>query len=177
MTGPEKQRIVQSVREFARGGSYPGGAEQLQRDITALILAGEFDEVIAELIELGAVQGGDKPLVIAEHYRSGNGRYALRWPVAFPLPIPFDQLDRPTQFSVLFGEWSRREMESSYALLNGDTAAAMAGYQECLERASQIDVPELIARSHRGIARVASKTNQRTLEREHLQLAIAARTR
>jgi hypothetical protein len=174
-TGPGKERILQAVREFARGGTYPGGADQMQRDLSALVLVGGADEVMAELEALGASEGGKKQLIIADHYKPGEGMYELRWPVAFPLPIPFDQLDRPTQFSVLFGEWSRREMESSYQLLNGDTVAAMSGFEECLERATQIDVPELIARSHEGIARVASKTNQRSLERKHLQLAIAAR--
>jgi hypothetical protein len=147
----------------------------MQQDVSALVLTGEADEVIAELEALGATEGGSKPLTIADHYKPGEGRYKLLWPVTFPLPIPFDQLDRPTQFSVLFGEWSRREMESNYQLLNGDTPAAMAGFEECLERATQIDVPELIARSHEGIAKVASKTNQRSLERKHLRLAITAR--
>lgn len=169
-------RIRDGVREFTVSGKYPGGADQLQKDVAALILSGEADEVMAILEAAGANQGGDKPLNISDYYRPGEGIYELRWPVAFPLPMPFEQLDRPTQFSVLFGEWTRREMEASYSLGQGETAKAQNGYEECLARAEQIEVPELLARSHEGLARVASKTNQRSLERKHLKLAIAARS-
>jgi hypothetical protein len=175
MAGVAHDQIREAIREFARTGQYPGGADQMQKDVSSLVLSGQADEVMKELEGIGAVEGGQKPLIIADYFRPGDRPYELRWPVKVPMPMPFEQLDRKTQFFVLFGEWTRREMESSYALLNGDTTAAMAGYQECLERAQQIEVPELIARSHEGIAKVASKMNQRSLEREHLRMAIAAR--
>ena len=168
-------RILEAVQEFARTGQYEGGADQLQKDVTALVARGEAAEVMAVLEGMGANEGGSKTLNIADYYEPGSGLYNLRWPVKFPLPIPFEQLDRPTQFSVLFGEWSRREMEARYALLHGDTTDAMAGFEECLQRAEQIAVAELVARSHEGIASVAEKTNQRALQRKHLKLAIASR--
>ena len=177
MDAAASQRIREAIREFARTGEYPGGADQMQRDVSALVLTGQADEVMKELEGLGAVEGGSKLLIIDDYYRPGDGRYQLRWPVSpqVPMPMPFDELDRKTQFFVLFGEWTRRDMEAGYALLNNDASVAMAAYEECLERAEQIGAPELIARSHEGIAKVASRTNQRSLEREHLQLAIAAR--
>jgi hypothetical protein len=168
-------KIRDAVREFTVTGKYPGGADQMQQDVAALVLSGEADEVMAILESAGANQGGNKTLNISDYYRPGEGKYELRWPVGFPLPLPFEQLDRPTQFSVLFGEWTRREMEASYALGQGETAKARDGFEESLARAEQIEVPELVARSHEGLARVASKTNQRSLERQHLKLAIAAR--
>ena len=89
--------------------------------------------------------------------------------------MPFDELPRQVQFSVLFGEWSRREMEGTSAMLEGRNDDARAAYRECLERAQQIGVKELVARSHERLARVASKLNDRALERQHLKAAITAR--
>jgi hypothetical protein len=134
--------------------------------------------VMAILEAAGGSEGGDEVLNIQDHYRPGDGRlFQLRWPIEFALPLPFDELDRPTQFSVLWGEFSRRLLEGSHALFEGDASQARAIYLECLERAQQLDVPELIARSHEGIARAATKTNQRSQERKHLKLAIEARNR
>jgi hypothetical protein len=168
---PDAAKIRNAVREFAASGRYPGGADQMQKDVAALVVRGEADEVMAILEAAGGKEGGH----IADHYRPGDGQYELRWPIAFPLPLPFEQRDRPTQFSVLYGEWTRRATEAAYALLHGDTAGALAGYEESLARAEQIEVPELVARSHEGLASVAAKANQRLLQRSHLKLAVAAR--
>lgn len=175
---PDTAAIKQAMREFTRTGQYPGGIDKLKADVTELTLSGEGDEVAAILEAAGGMEGGDEVLNIQEHYRPGDGRpFQLRWPIEFPLPLPFEELDRPTQFSVLWGEYSRRMLEGSHAVLEGDAAQARAIYAECLERAQQLDVPELIARSHEGIARAAAKGNQRSEERKHLKLAVAARQR
>jgi hypothetical protein len=175
---PDTAAIEQAMREFTRTGHYPGGIDKLKADVTDLILSGEGDDVMAILEAAGGKEGGDEVLNIKDHYRPGDGRlFELRWPVEFPLPLPFARLDRPTQFSVLWGEYSRRMLEGSQAVLDGDPGQAHAIYAECLERAQQLDVPELIARSHEGIARAAAKGNQRSEERKHLKLAIAARQR
>jgi hypothetical protein len=171
----DPKAVLAGVRELMRSGQYPGGADKMKADVAALVLAGKADEVMAELNALGANDIGDKPMVIEDYYVDGPEPYQLRWPVQFPLPMPFDQLPRNVQFSVLFGEWSRREMEGSYALMEGRNDDARAAYQECLERARQIDVKELVARSHEGLARVASKINDRALERQHLKAAVSAR--
>ena len=176
--GPDVAAIKQAVREFTRTGQYPGGIDKLKADVTALTLSGEGEEVMAILEAAGGKEGGDEVLNIQEHYRPGDGRlFQLRWPIEFPLPLPFEELDRPTQFSVLWGEYSRRMLEGSHAVLEGDAGHARAIYAECLERAQQLDVPELIARSHEGMARAAAKGNQRSEERKHLKLAVAARQR
>jgi hypothetical protein len=175
---PDIAAIKQAVLEFTRSGQYPGGIDKLKADVTALTLSGEGEEVMAILEAAGGKEGGDEVLNIQEHYRPGDGRlFQLRWPIEFPLPLPFEELDRPTQFSVLWGEYSRRMLEGSHAVLEGDAGQARAIYAECLERAQQLDVPELIARSHEGMARAAAKGNQRSEERKHLKLAVAARQR
>lgn len=177
--GPQNETDAATVKagivELSRTGQYPGGAAQMQKDVMALVQRGEADEVMQLLQDLGAMDGGRQTLNISDHYRPGEGLYQLRWPLGLALPLPFDQLDRPTQFSVLFGEWTRREMEAQYAMSQGDNTGAQAIFEECLARAQQIQVPELVARSHEGLAGVASKTNQRAVERRHLQLAVAAR--
>lgn len=171
----DPQAVLAGVRELTRTGRYPGGTEKMKADITALAMSGQADEVMAELEAMGAKDVGSKTLVIEDHYVDGPEPYRLRWPVQFPLPLPFDELPRDVQFSVLFGEWSRREMEGTSAMLEGRNDDARAAYRECLERAQQIDVKELVARSHEGLARLASKLNDRALERQHLKAAIAAR--
>jgi hypothetical protein len=171
----DPQAVLAGVRELTRTGQYPGGTVKLKADITALAMSGQADAVMAELEAMGANDAGSQTLVIEDHYVDGPELFRLRWPIQFPLPVPFDELPRQVQFSVLFGEWSRREMEGTSAMLEGRNDDARAAYRECLERAQQIDVKELVARSHEGLARVASKLNDRALERQHLKAAISAR--
>lgn len=171
----DPQAVMAGVRELMRTGQYPGGAEKMKADIASLVMSGQADEVMTALNAMGANDVGSKTLMIEDYYVDGPEPYRQRWPIQFPLPVPFDELPRNVQFSVLFGEWSRREMEGSYAMMEGRNDDARAAYQECLERAQQIDVKELVARSHEGLARVASKLNDRALERQHLKAAISAR--
>lgn len=123
----------------------PGGMDILFKELTALM--------------------GDQaepPLNIADFYREGDGsNYALRWPLSPANPLPagltFTDLDRKTQFFVLFAECQRREAEGMFALNRGDLAAAEAAFEECVERARQIDVGELGARGFENLARAAEK--------------------
>jgi hypothetical protein len=172
---PDPKAALADVQAFMRTGQYPGGVEKMKADIAALVLAGEADEVMEALKAAGAIDAGNRPMVIEDHYVDGPEPYTLRWPIQFPLPMPFDKLPRKTQFSVLFGEWSRCEMEATYAMGEGRNDVARAGFDECLDRARQIAVPELVARSHEGLARLAAKLNDRALERQQLKAAIAAR--
>lgn len=167
--------VKAKIQEMVSTGHYPGGKEQMQQDVMSLVQAGEADEVMAMLNDMGANEGGRAVLNINDHYRSGTQLYELRWPVAFPLPVPFEELDRPTQFSVLFGDWSRREAEASYTRNQGDNTSAQFIFEECLARAQQIEVPELIARSYEGLATVAARLNQRAEEVRYLKRAVAAR--
>lgn len=104
----------------------------------------------------------EPPLNIADFYREGDGRkFTLRWPLSPDNPLPaglnFADLDRKTQFFVLFAECQRREAEGMFALNQGNLALAEAAFGECLERADQIDVGELRARSLENLARLAEK--------------------
>jgi hypothetical protein len=136
-----------------------------------------IDRITAKLQEAGAHEGPSPPLNIADYYRPGTEKYQLKWLLspAISLPVPFDQLDRPTQFHVLFSEWSRREMEGYQMLSAGDTTGAQRVFAECLQRAEQIDVAELKARSYEGSMKVAQKLGYRTAEREWLSAALTAR--
>jgi hypothetical protein len=167
--------VKAAIIEMSKTGTYPGGPAQMHQDVIALVQSGEGDEVMSMLNDMGFHDGGRQTLNFSDHYRPGTELYKLRWPVAFPLPVPFDELDRPTQFSVLFTEWTRREAEACQVRNQGDNNSAQFIFEECLARAHQMEVPELIARSHEGLASVAQRLNERTAERQHLKLAVAAR--
>jgi len=138
----------------------------------------QLDDVLAELKALGADQLGDgPPLQIADYYHAGIAKYDLRWelPQQLQLPIAFADLDRKTQFFVLFQEWSRREMEGMIALNGGDVAEAEAIFNECVERAEQIEVGELLARSYDDLKRAAQRRGDLVAEKNWGQKAAAAR--
>jgi hypothetical protein len=136
----------------------------------------KLDEALAQLKAIGADQiGSGAPLDIADHYKPGPGQYEQRWPIGAPLPIRFEELDRKTQFFVLFQEWTRRELEGMMFLNSGDVKSAEAVFDECLERARQIEVPELEARSYEGFMRIAQRQGDRNAELAWLRKAAAAR--
>ena len=127
---------------------------------------------------IGADQAGSgPPLNIADYYKPGPGQYVLGWQLGLnsPLPLPFDQLDRKTQFFVLFQEWTRRELEGMTLLNSGDVDGAESVFKECLERAQQLDVRELEARCYEGFMRVAQRRGSRSDELAWLHKAAAAR--
>lgn len=137
-----------------------------------------LDEALAQLRAMGADQiGSGAPLNIADYYVPGDTGYELRWPLGAELgpAITFDDLDRKTQFFVLFQEWSRRELEGMLLLNSGDSHGARAVFVECLERARQIEVRELEARSYEGLMRVAQLEGDRRAEADWLRKAAAAR--
>jgi hypothetical protein len=135
------------------------------------------EELMMRLQELGAAEGPAPPLNVEDFYREGGEKYELRWPLhpSIPLPLPFDELDRKTQFFVLFGEWTRREFEGMSALNAGDVEGARATFEECLDRATGIEVSELVARSYEGLMRAAEKAGDIAAAREWSQKAVEAR--
>ena len=150
---------------------------ELMRQMSSMNDPAAVEKILAKLKELGADDGGSPPLNIADHFQPRNVKYDLKWPLSpsLPLPVSFDRLDEVTQFHVLFGEWSRREMEGQVALNSGDLATAEATINECLERAEQIAVPELKARSYEGLMRVAQRTGDRAAQQNWITLAKNAR--
>lgn len=153
--------------------------DQIQMMLEKLVATGKADKSMLDLMQKAATNpdamtalleqlkaiGGDieEPLNIEDYYVEGDGtRYTQCWATGPLNPfassgISFDLLDRKTQFFVLFGEWQRRETEGMMSLTNGDLPEAEATFKECLERADQIDVNELRARSYEGLMRVAEK--------------------
>ena len=134
-------------------------------------------ELMARLQELTGMTGASAPLNIEDFYREGDGKYELRWPLdpSIPLPVAFGELDRKTQFFVLFGEWTRREFEGMQALNAGDVDGARQIFDECLDRAQTIEVDELVARSYEGLMRVAQKEGDLAAEEEWSKKAQEAR--
>ena len=107
--------------------------------------------------DAGALEVGDgAPLNIADYYRDAPGKFTLRWPVSsLPAGFAFDDLDRKTQFFVLFNEWTQRNMVAISRLNDGAVDEAETIYNEGVERAQQLEVNELLARSYEGLMRVA----------------------
>jgi hypothetical protein len=138
-----------------------------------------FEPVITALQE---AQGNEAPrpmLNIDDFYRPGDESYELRWPLApataAVMPFPWETLDRKTQFFVLFQEWTRRELEATTARNMGDLDGARAAFEECLERADQLDVNELRARSYEDLAAVAADEDDEAAADRWLDAAEAAR--
>jgi tetratricopeptide (TPR) repeat protein len=169
--------------------------QQIQNALNALLEAGKItkeqlaailqaasdpemrDRILNELISAGADQiGSGPPLNIADYYREGTGNFEAKWPIEVSLPCSFEVLDRKTRFFVLFQEWTRRELQGSAAMSQGDTASATAIYEECLARSRQLEVNELVARSYEGLMRVANKLNDLGAARRYSQEAVKARS-
>ncbi|MBK8107542.1 MAG: hypothetical protein IPK42_18860 [Betaproteobacteria bacterium] len=115
----DPQAVLAGVRELTRTGHYPGGTEKLKADITALAMCGQADAVMAELEAMGANDVGSKALVIEDHYVP----MAPSLPAALADPVPAaGALRRAAASGAVLGavrEWSRREMESTSAMLEG----------------------------------------------------------
>jgi hypothetical protein len=137
----------------------------------------KMDKVIKQLKALGADEaGGNAILNIADFYRDAPGCYELKWALKTSIgKIDFTKLDRKTQFFVLFQDWQHCEMEGMLALNKGDNDQAESIFQECLQRAEQIDVRELQARSYEGLMKVAQKRGDRLSEKLWLKQACLTR--
>ena len=153
----------------------------ITRDQVAMIMQAAEDpavlnQILAQLKGAEADQGGPSPpLNIADYYREGNEQFELLWPLRVSLPMPFEQLDRKTRFFVLFQEWTRRELEGITSLNDGQADEAASVFEECLARARQLNVNELVARSYEGLKRVADKNGDPKAARNYSQAAMAAR--
>jgi len=168
------QDLQQLIEQLASSGTM--SPELMQKIYAAMNDESKLDEVLSVLKQMGADQmGSGPPLNIEDYYREGTKTYALRWPLGASLPIPFAQLDRKTQFFVLFQEWTRREMEGMMTLNGGHIDEAKQIFSECLERAREIEVPELVARSYEDLAKIADRQGDRAAGRDYSQKAAQAR--
>jgi hypothetical protein len=168
------QTLQELIEQLASSGTMP--PELLQQVKAAMNDPSKLDEVLSVLKEMGADQMGSGPsLNIADFYRDGSEPFSLHWTLGVNLPLPFPQLDRKTQFFVLFQEWSRREMEGMMTLNGGRLEEAKQIFDECLQRAHQIEVGELVARSYEDLGRVADRLGDRAASRGYSQKAAEAR--
>jgi len=170
MTPDELQSMLQNLIESGN----------LTKEDAATLMQAANDPAAMELMlsklkEAGAGDIGSPPLDINQFYRDGTDMFELRWPIQASLPISFDQLDRKTQFFVLFQEWSRRELSGSVALNAGQIEEATSIFEECLARAQQLQVGELVARSYEGLMRVAERISDRKAASKWSKLAMKAR--
>ena len=137
------------------------------------------DRILAKLNAVVGDQAPSAPMDIEDFYRPGDTPYTLLWPLApqtlAVMPMPFEALDHKTQFYVLFQEWTRRELDANMARDSGDPASALPIFEECLERAEQLDVAELRARSHQGLASVYEMLEDRDATRRELLAAKSER--
>ena len=167
--------LQELIDQLVRSGTL--SPEMLAQVHRAMSDPRQLDELTRVLTEMGAADmGSGPPLNIADFYRGGTEPFELRWQLGAALPLPFGQLDHKTQFFVLFQEWTRREMEGMVALNGGRLAEAKRVFEECLLRARQIEVGELLARSYEGLGRVAEKEGLRTSARDYARMAAQART-
>jgi hypothetical protein len=139
------------------------------------------DRILAKLQGIVGDQPASPAMNIADYYRAPPYPlpYVLQWPLApqtlAAMPMPFEALDHKTQFYVLFQEWTRRELDANLARDSGDPRTAIPIFEECLARAEQLDVAELRARSHAGLASVYEMLEDRQAARRELQAEMAER--
>ena len=173
------QDIDVLLRQLVQSGKLPPALVQM------LTEAQNDPSKLAPLLDkLMALAGpsAPAPLNIEDYYQERDGEaFELRWPLSQGNPlltqgIPFTSLDRKTQFFTLFAEWSRREADGLMLMNSGDLAGAEAVFHEGLERARQIEVAELAARSHENLARVAERRSDQGGVRAHLEAAERARS-
>ena len=168
------QSLQELIEQLA--SSRTMSAELLQQMESAMNDPAKLDEVLTVLKEMGTGEMGcGRPLHIEDFYRDGIKKFTLRWPIGVPLPMTFEQLDRKTQFFVLFQEWTRREMEGMMALNGGQIDDAKQTFNECLQRAQQIQVEELVARTYEDLGKVADKAGDRAAARDYSRKAAQAR--
>jgi hypothetical protein len=168
------QDLQQLIEQLISSGAM--SPELTQKISAAMNDESKLDEILSALKEMGADQmGSGPPLNIEDYYREGPKPYVLRWPIGVNLPMPFAQLDRKTQFFVLFQEWTRREMEGMMAMNGGQIDQAKKIFDECLQRAHQIEVGELVARSYEDLAKIADRLGDRAAGRDYSEKATQAR--
>jgi hypothetical protein len=171
-------QVQRLLNELLSSGKVP--PELMNQVRAAMADPAQLDRVLAQLKAMGADPTGSAPLLeISDYYKAGPGKYELRWelPRWMPLPMAFGELDRKTQFFVLFQEWSRREMEGMAALTGGDVDGAERIFNECVERAEQIEVNDLLARTYEDLRRVAQRRGDLVAEREWNKRAADVRKR
>ena len=173
--GADEARIDAMIEQVISTGEVPEG---LMQALTQANNPALLERAMQKLKDAGAEQLGDRPPdKIADYYIDGDGLYEQLWPIAPQLPASFDELDRPTQFHVLFAEFRRRHAEASVARNAGRLDEAEAAFRECLDRADQIDVPILKADSYEGLMTVAERRGDREQARRYLQMAERERAR
>ena len=172
-----QKEIQQLLEKLLASGL--GGSEIMQKIQNSLGDPRAMEEILETLKEFAGPEQ-EETLQIEDYYHHGDGSgFALFWPLspAIPLPMPFEEMDRKTQFFVLFSEWQRRESEGMMELTGGRLDDAQAIFEECYQRAEQIEVYELLARSFEGLMRVAQKRGNRDAELSYSRKAQEARAR
>ncbi|MEO5998089.1 MAG: hypothetical protein ABIN89_15195, partial [Chitinophagaceae bacterium] len=83
----------------------------------------------------------------------------------------FSQLDRQTQFCVLFSDWIYDEFQGNMALGNNRLEEAKRLFEDCFNRAIQLNINILKARSVVGLLGIAEKQGDRPAQRKFIEEA------
>jgi hypothetical protein len=137
--GDSSPEIIAELRRLA------GDPVQLNHILEEMKARGLLDEIAANTM---------RP---EDYYVDKPEKFELQWQLQQQLGIPFERLDRKTQFLVLFTEWTQRDLDGIQLRDGGDLEGAEAVFRECLQRAKQLDVDELVARSYEDLMRVAEQ--------------------
>jgi hypothetical protein len=155
MTTTSTDSVSTLLDRLAQGDQSPEIIAELRR------LGGDpaqLNHILEEMKARGMLDQADTNVMRPEdYYVDKPGKFELQWPLQQDLGIPFEALDRKTQFLVLFTEWTQRELDGIQTRDSGDLPGAEAVFRECLERAQQLDVDELVARSYEELMRVAEQ--------------------
>jgi hypothetical protein len=85
--------------------------------------------------------------------------------------LTFGELDGQTQFCVLFTDWIYYEFQGNMALSNNQLEEAKYLFEDCFNRAIQLNINILKARSIVGLLGIAEKRGDRAAQREYIEEA------
>lgn len=110
-----------------------------------------------DLGKLADTLGVRPPPDPAALYRDGPGTFELLFPLPEELAsLPWSSLSRRSRFYLLVAAWARREADGIQLLKIGQLDQASEAFQECLIRAEYVKTPELVVRSYRDLAELAT---------------------
>jgi tetratricopeptide (TPR) repeat protein len=173
---PDVAEIERMLEELGATGVMPEGLMEQLGQIKDPDL---MERLVGKMKAMGAEEVGSGPLLqIKDYYIEGEEPYSLLWPLAGDdLPVPFEELDRETQFHVLWGENSYRLTEGGALRNAGKLDDAEEVFRECLERADQLEVPVLKAQAYDGLMSVAERRGDRKAAERYLKLVERERQR
>jgi CHAT domain-containing protein len=137
------------------------------------------DRLYKEMISLGGQDIGiSKPLQWKEYHVEGSKEFEQIYPLSprqqdllKDYDVTFNELDQQTQFCVLFSDWVYYELQGNLALASNRLEEAKILFEDCLNRAVQVAINILKARSITGLLGIAEKHGDRSAQRKYIEEA------